>query len=88
MTHFGDYHGATQPILKALQKMGAKEVEVRGRNDLFVEGKKFSGNAMYTKNGRSYSHGTLMFDVDLSVLTKVLNVPQEKDRFEGNKVSA
>ena len=29
--------------------MGAKEVEVRGRNDLFVEGKKFSGNAMYTK---------------------------------------
>ena len=78
VTHFGDYHGATQPILKALQKMGAKEVEVRGRNDLFVEGKKFSGNAMYTKNDRSYSHGTLMFDVDLSVLTKVLNVPQEK----------
>lgn len=63
VTHFGDYHGATQPILKALQKMGAKEVEVRGRNDLFVEGKKFSGNAMYTKNDRSYSHGTLMFDV-------------------------
>jgi lipoate-protein ligase A len=77
-THFGDYHGSTQPILKALQKMGAKGVEVRGRNDLFVEGKKFSGNAMYTKNGRSYSHGTLMFDVDLSILTKVLNVPQEK----------
>ncbi len=29
VTHFGDYHEATQPILKALQKMGAKEVEVR-----------------------------------------------------------
>jgi lipoate-protein ligase A len=77
-THFGDYHGVTQPILNALQKMGAQNVEVQGRNDLFVDGKKFSGNAMYTKNDRSYSHGTLMFDVDLSVLTKVLNVPQEK----------
>jgi len=77
-TSFGDYQSATQPIMKGLAAMGAKEVEVHGRNDLFIDGKKFSGNAMYTKKGRTYSHGTLMYDVDLEELTKVLHVAQEK----------
>lgn len=75
---FGDYQSVTQPIVQALQKMGASAVEASGRNDLYIEGKKFSGNAMYTKNGRTYSHGTLMYDVDLSVLSQVLNVSKEK----------
>jgi len=77
-TSFGDYQSATQPIMKGLAAMGAKEVEVHGRNDLFIDGKKFSGNAMYIKKGRTYSHGTLMYDVDLEELTKVLHVAQEK----------
>ena len=77
-TSFGDYQSATQPIMKGLAAMGAKDVEVHGRNDLFIDGKKFSGNAMYTKKGRTYSHGTLMYDVDLEELTKVLHVAQEK----------
>lgn len=75
---FGDYAGATAPIVAALQRMGARQVEVAGRNDLYIEGKKFSGNAMYTKNNRTYSHGTLMYDVDLSVLEEVLKVDPEK----------
>ncbi|BAK93985.1 lipoate-protein ligase A [Tetragenococcus halophilus NBRC 12172] len=77
-TTFGDYRGVTTPILEALRSMGAKEATSGGRNDLYMGDKKFSGNAMYTKKGRTYSHGTLMYDVDLTVLDKVLTVSKEK----------
>lgn len=77
-TTFGDYRGVTTPIVEALRRMGADQARVGGRNDMYIGDQKFSGNAMYTKNGRTYSHGTLMFDVDLSVLGKVLTVSKEK----------
>lgn len=75
---FGDYQGVTTPILNALKEMGAKDVYAGGRNDLYHEGRKFSGNAMYSKNDRTYSHGTLMYDVDLDVLQQILTVNKEK----------
>lgn len=84
-TVFGDYEGVTEPMLAALHRMGAKAATIGGRNDLYIEGKKFSGNAMYTKQGRTYSHGTLMIDVDLSILEKVLTVPQEKIESKASK---
>lgn len=77
-TTFGDYRGVTTPILKALRSMGAIKAAAGGRNDLYIGDKKFSGNAMYSKKGRTYSHGTLMYDVDLTVLDKVLTVSKEK----------
>lgn len=77
-TTFGDYRGVTTPILKALRSMGAIKAAAGGRNDLYIGDKKFSGNAMYSKKGRTYSHGTLMCDVDLTVLDKVLTVSKEK----------
>lgn len=75
---FGDYQNVTEPILAALHKMGAMQAQSGGRNDLYIDGLKFSGNAMYSKNNRTYSHGTLMYDVDLSVLDRILTVSKEK----------
>lgn len=75
---FGNYQNVTEPILSALHKMGATQAVSGGRNDLYIDGLKFSGNAMYSKNNRTYSHGTLMYDVDLSVLDRILTVSKEK----------
>lgn len=75
---FGDYQEVTLPILAALHRMGATRAVAGGRNDLYIDDKKFSGNAMYTKKGRTYSHGTLMYQVDLSVLDHILTVAPEK----------
>lgn len=84
-TVFGEYKTVTSPIVQALKNMGATTVEASGRNDLYVDGMKFSGNAMYTKKNRLYSHGTLMYDVDLSVLDKILTVSKEKIESKATK---
>lgn len=82
---FGDFKSFVQPVVDALHDMGATTAEVSGRNDILVDGKKFSGNAMYTKVGKTFSHGTLMLDVDLSVIPNALTVPEDKIKSKGIK---
>ena len=50
-----------------------------------VDGKKFSGNAMYTRGGKTFSHGTLMFDVDTDAVADALRVPKDKIESKGIK---
>ncbi|MEI5989898.1 lipoate--protein ligase [Enterococcus crotali] len=82
---FGNFKRFTQPIIDALHEMGATDAKVSGRNDLMIDGKKFSGNAMYTKNKKMYSHGTLMLDVDLEEVSRVLTVSEKKLASKGTK---
>lgn len=82
---FGDFKKIVQPIVDALHKLGAQGAAVSGRNDIIIDGKKFSGNAMYTKNGKTFSHGTLSYDVDLDVLTQALHVNKDKIESKGIK---
>lgn len=81
----GDFSKFTAPVITALHEMGATGAKLVGRNDLQIYGKKFSGNAMRLQHGRMFSHGTLMYDVDLSVIEKALNVPQDKIAAKGIK---
>lgn len=82
---FGDFKTLVQPIVDALHEMGATGAEVTGRNDIVIDGKKFSGNAMYTRNGRTFCHGTLMFDVDTNAVAGALKVPKDKIESKGIK---
>ena len=75
----------TTPVLDALHEMGATKAELVGRNDLQIEGQKFSGNAMRLEHGRMFSHGTLMYDVDLDVISHALTVPKDKIAAKGIK---
>lgn len=59
------------PILSALDSLGIRAT-LSGRNDLTVDGAKFSGAAQRTTEKRILHHGTLLFDSDLSVLSRVL----------------
>ncbi|GKT03687.1 lipoate--protein ligase [Furfurilactobacillus entadae] len=81
----GNFKRFTDPVIQALHEMGATGAAMTGRNDLTIDGRKFSGNAMHAENGRLFSHGTLMYDVDQSVLTKALNVPADKMASKGIK---
>ena len=70
----------SKPIIETLRDMGVC-VHLSGRNDLLTEdGRKISGSAEYTANGRTLHHGTLLFDAHLDTLSSVLNVDPEKLR--------
>lgn len=71
-----------RPVIQALAKIGVR-AEANGRNDLVIDGRKFSGNAQYVRQGRVMHHGTLLFDSDLSVLARALRVSPGKMRAKG-----
>lgn len=64
-------------IIKAVNQLGIP-AEKSGRNDITVEGKKFSGNAFYSDGFHSYHHGTILVNVDMSKLSQYLNVSKDK----------
>ncbi len=69
-------------ILQAVQSLGIR-AEKSGRNDLHIEGRKFSGNAFYRQGQRCYHHGTLMVDVNEGALAAYLSVDPEKLQARG-----
>lgn len=77
-----DVERQTQVILRAVQKLGIEAVK-SGRNDILVDGKKFSGNAYYEQGDHCYHHGTLMVHVDLEGLSRYLTVSKEKLQSKG-----
>ncbi|MGL9744068.1 lipoate--protein ligase [Enterococcus sp. DIV1368e] len=82
---FRDFAKVTKPIIQALHELGISGAELKGRNDLVIDGLKFSGNAMYATNGRMFAHGTIMFDSDIDEVVNALKVKKEKIESKGIK---
>lgn len=61
----------TAPILEALSALGI-DARLEGRNDLCIDHRKFSGNAICTERGRVLQHGTLLFSASMSSLSGAL----------------
>ena len=68
-----------QVILEAVKQLGI-QAEFSGRNDILVDGKKFSGNAFYEDGDSAYHHGTLLINSNMNNLAKYLQVSKEKVR--------
>lgn len=77
-----DFSKFCMPLVRALKSIGV-EAEVNGRNDMTIDGRKFSGNSQYSKEGRTMHHGTVMYDSDLNTLEKALNVSSDKIKSKG-----
>ncbi|MBR4094077.1 MAG: lipoate--protein ligase [Bacteroidales bacterium] len=67
----------TAPILEALNKLGVKAY-LEGRNDLLIDGRKFSGNAMCISNKRVLQHGCMLFSASMNNLGAALKSRPEK----------
>lgn len=70
---FMDFSQFTAPVLKLLHKLNVP-AELQGRNDLLIEGKKFSGNAKLAKKGKMIQHGTILFNSEMSILDDALKI--------------
>lgn len=68
---FLDFSTFTEPVLTLLNKMGVP-AKLEGRNDLLVDGKKFSGNAKLAKNGKMIQHGTILINSQMNVLAEAI----------------
>ena len=66
-----------QVIIAALEALGLHS-EKTGRNDVTVDGRKFSGNAFFQSGDYCCHHGTLLVDVDRELMSRYLNVSREK----------
>lgn len=72
-----DISAFCKPVVDALRSLGIT-AEISGRNDITIDGKKFSGNSQYLKDGRMMHHGTIMYNSDLDTVEKALCVSKDK----------
>ena len=64
-------------ILKALHSLNI-QAETTGRNDIAIEGRKFSGNAYCRRGNIQQRHGTLLVNSNLEIFDRYLSVPKQK----------
>lgn len=69
----GDFRTFSEPILRVLNEMGVL-AKFEGRNDLTINGMKFSGTAQCVYRDRILHHGTLLFASEMDDLTAALKV--------------
>ena len=77
-----DFKEYITPVVDAINQMGAR-ASMSGRNDLILQGRKFSGNSQYkVRSGKgrekTVHHGTLLYSTDLSRVAAATNVDPYK----------
>ena len=82
---FSDFKKFTMPIVEALKELNI-HAEFSGRNDLLIDGQKFSGNAQYNYKNKVMHHGTLLFSSEINDLSNALKVKPSK--FQGKSVKS
>jgi lipoate-protein ligase A len=84
MENIHNFQKFTAPVINILNEMGIPAL-LGGRNDILMEERKISGNAQYCSGNRMVSHGTLLFNSDLSKVAEALNVKMSKIESKGIK---
>ncbi len=72
-TEVVDFQRYTKPILEVLQQLGV-DAKFEGRNDLTIDGKKFSGNAEHVFKNKVLHHGTVLFSSKMKDVSGALKI--------------
>ena len=70
-------------VIQSACKALGLDAERSGRNDVLVEGRKFSGNAFYHSHGKAYHHGTVLVDTNGEKLARYLSPSKAKLQAKG-----
>ena len=65
-------------MLVRMEIARGRKAYLEGRNDLLIDGRKFSGNAVCINNNRILQHGTLLFNASMGNLVAALKSRPEK----------
>lgn len=79
-----DFERYTKPILEVLKQLGV-DAKFEGRNDLTINGKKFSGNAEHVFKNKVLHHGTLLFSSEMKDISGALKINPLKYKDRGVK---
>ena len=71
-----DVDKQTDVVLEAVRRLGLSACK-SGRNDITINGCKFSGNAYYSTGDCCYHHGTILMHADQEQMEKYLHVSRE-----------
>ncbi len=66
-----DFKRFSMPVMEFIKTLGI-EASFEGKNNLVINGKKFSGNSAHVFKNRVMHHGTLLFNTNLARLEKVI----------------
>lgn len=80
-----DFKEFTKPLIEFLAELGLTAL-FEGKNNLCIDGLKFSGNSAHIFKNRVLHHGTILFDADLDKLENIINV--STNNFEDKSVKS
>tara|TARA_Y100000310_G_scaffold167856_1_gene167790 strand:+ start:4495 stop:5268 length:774 start_codon:yes stop_codon:yes gene_type:complete len=63
-------------IISALSNLGISSV-IKNKNDLMINNKKISGNAAKIEGGIYLQHGTIIYDLNASLMPTLLNISKQ-----------
>jgi len=72
------YEHLIQVPVKAFHYLGVRDAKFRPKNDIEVRGRKISGTGIYVNSGGILFCGTVLLDLDVELMLKVLKLPIEK----------
>ncbi len=68
-----DFEKFTKPIIDVIRELGV-DAKFEGKNDLMIEGKKFSGNAAHIHKNKILHHGTILFSSEMRNVSEALRI--------------
>ncbi|RLI13521.1 lipoate--protein ligase family protein [Candidatus Bathyarchaeota archaeon] len=68
----------SRPVIRVLNYLGIEEAKFRPKNDIEVKGRKISGMGQYREAGGVQHVGTILLDLDVRLMLRLLKLPIEK----------
>lgn len=72
-SNLSDFEKFTRPIVEVIQSLGVN-ARFEGKNDLMIDGKKFSGNAEHIHKNKILHHGTILFASEMRNVSEALRI--------------
>jgi len=68
-----DFQRFTKPIIDVIRSLGI-DAKFEGKNDLMIDGRKFSGNAAHVYKNKILHHGTILYSSEMRNVSEALRI--------------